>query len=92
MSWIGRHYAGFKNCLDDWAPGVMINGVKSSWQPSGVPWCLVLGAVLFNIYIDNLDEEIEYNPRKFADDAKVEGSIDLLEGEVNFMRFNKVKC
>lgn len=50
----------------------------SLWQ-GGVPWGLILGPMLSNIFINYLDYGIESPLTTFADDATLGGEVDTSE-------------
>ncbi|GAB0195138.1 hypothetical protein GRJ2_001979100 [Grus japonensis] len=96
-----------RNCLDGHTERVVVNGLMPKWRPvmSGIPQGLVLGLSLFNFFVG--DSGIECTLSKFANDTKLCGAVNTLEGRdaiqrnpdrlkrqapENHMKFNKAKC
>lgn len=61
---------------------VVTDGIDSGWRPvtSCVPQGLVLGPVIFNIFISYPNEEIKFTLSKFADVSKLGGVADRAKG------------
>ena len=74
---------------------------------SGVHWGSMLGLVLFNIFVSDMDSGIKCILSKFADGIKLSGAVDMLQGRgaiqrdldrlerwdhANLMKLNKAKC
>ncbi|KAF7239500.1 RNA-directed DNA polymerase from mobile element jockey [Varanus komodoensis] len=95
--------------LTDRKQKATISGESSGWWPvtSGVPQGSVLGPILFNLFINDMEEGVNSPPIKFADDTKT-GAVATTEEQVlqiqkdldrlwkwagdNRMAFNVDKC
>ena len=82
-------YGNFLSLLTDFLrnrkQSVILNEQNSSWTNinAGVPQGSVLGPVLLLIYINDLSDNLQYNPQLFADDTSLFSTIKVPKRTAN---------
>ena len=72
---------------------VIISGQRSSWVNinDGVPQSSMLGPLLFPIYINDLSDNFQCNPKLFADDVFLFSTIKVPERTAKYLNNNLKK-
>jgi len=105
----GKEYNWINNWLNGREQRVVINGIHSDWCAvlSGIPQGSILGPLLFVIYVNDIDININNVILKFVDDTKIfaavadSNDVELLRSDLRrlyewsydwLMFFNIDKC
>ena len=72
-----------KKWPQDCVQRVAVDSSVSQWKPvtSGIPQGLVLGPILFNIFINDIDSGVKCTLSKFADDTKLWDVVNTPDGQ-----------
>ena len=74
-----------ENFLNERKQRVVLNGQTSSWCNvlTGVPQGSILGLLMFLIYINDLSDGLQCNPKLFADDTSLFSTVYITEATNN---------
>ena len=78
---VGKIGDWIENWLTNREQRVVVNGSSSEWVNvlSGVPQGSILGPLLFTIYINDLEDNLNNSLLKLADDTKLWGRVNTME-------------
>lgn len=70
------------NCLTGQIQRVIGNEITSCWKPVSSVFSqgFILGSVLFNIFVNDLNVGLECMLSKLADDTGFRGTVDFIKG------------
>lgn len=77
VRWRGQQCTGWRACSAADIQRIIVNGATASQSPE----CAILGSVVFDVFINDLDEGMECILSKFTDDTGVGGAVGSLEGQ-----------